>query len=289
MSPAVLGLLTTATLLGVVVAIAGMLPAPDRAARAPSRLQLAVRAWRGQFSPQRRAIAIGGLVLGIVLFAVSGWPVLLIATPLAAIALPQLLGRGGEAKAIDRLDALETWTRSLAGLTIAGAGLEQTIAASLDSAPTQIRPEVRKLVARLDARWPVQPALQRFADDLADPTADLVVAHLTLAARVRGPGLSNALEDLAQDIFDETRVRRQIETDRSSPRQVVRLVTLITGLLLVLLPLGGTFVAPYRSLTGQLFLTVWLVAYAGLLLWLKRLTLGRPAPRILELPKGGAR
>ena len=124
-------------------------------------------------------------------------------------------------------------------------------------------------------------ALQQFANELDDATADLVVAHLLLAERMRGAGLANALEDLAEIIFEEVRVRRQIETDRSKPRSNVRTITIVTLLVLALIPFTGEFMAPYRTPLGQILLTVWLLFYAVLLLWLKRITLGKPAPRIL--------
>ena len=90
-----------------------------------------------------------------------------------------------------------TWTRSLAGLTVSGAGLERTIAASLSSCPEAIRPQVTQLVARINARWTTTAALQAFADDLNDETADVLVMHLLRKAELRGSGLAASLEDLA--------------------------------------------------------------------------------------------
>ncbi|MFK5088311.1 type II secretion system F family protein, partial [Klebsiella pneumoniae] len=92
------------------------------------------------------------------------------------------------------LDALESWTRSLAGLTVSGAGLERTIAASLSSCPEAIRPQVTQLVARINARWTTTAALQAFADDLNDETADVLVMHLLRKAELRGSGLAASLE-----------------------------------------------------------------------------------------------
>ena len=45
--------------------------------------------------------------------------------------------------------------------------------------------------------WRPADALREFADALDDVTADKVVAALILSASDRGPGLAQALEDLA--------------------------------------------------------------------------------------------
>lgn len=270
---------------GVLVVVAGLQPAPDQSERMPSSLQIRIRELRSHFTRRRQLIAAGGLVVGIVLWSVSGWIILLVAAPVAAIGIPILLGRGNERELLERLDAIETWTRSLAGLTNAGASLEQTIQASVSSVSAAIRPNVEVLVYRLNARWSTSAALQAFADELHDSTADLVVTHLLLAEKVRGPGLANALEDLAEIIFEEASVRRQIETDRAKPRQNVRIITIITVVLLGLVPFAGTFMAPYRTVLGQLVLAVWLLIYVAVLIWLKRITRGRSTPRLLENPR----
>ena len=277
-----------AALLGVLVIVLGTTRVDDNAAgRPPSRLQGSFNAWRGQFTRRRQLIALGGLAGGVALWLISGWFIALIAVPAAAIGIPLLLGRGTEPANIERLEAIEQWTRSLSGLIIAGAGLEQAMIQSLTSTPAPIQEQVTRLVARINARWQTHDALQAFADDLADPTGDLVVAHLKLASSERGPGLANSLEDLAADVFDEVKARRQIEADRAKPRQNVRLITYITLGVLALIPFGGQFFAPYGSPLGQLLLAVWLVVYVGVLVWLKSFSSGRPTPRILTNAREG--
>ncbi|MGO2111467.1 MAG: type II secretion system F family protein, partial [Pseudoclavibacter sp.] len=197
--------------------------------------------------------------------------VCLIGVPLAALLLPVFFGTSGTRERLDRLDALESWTRSLAGLTVAGAGLEQTITVSLSSAGSAIRPHVATLVARINARWRTATALRSFADDMADPTCDLIVMHLLLAERMRGPGLARALEDLADSIAEEVRARRSIETDRAKPQQNVRIITLTTLLLLVAMPFVGSFMAPYSTPNGQLLLACWIAVYAAILVWMRRI------------------
>ena len=167
----------------------------------PTRRALRAQATR-RFTRTQQIQLIGGAAVGLVFALITGWWLLVIVVPIAAIGLPWLLQKGPEEQTIAKLDALESWTRSLAGLTVAGAGLERTIAASLSSCPEVIRPQVTQLVARLNARWSTTAALQAFADDLNDETADVLVMHLLRKAELRGSGLAAALEDLAKSIFE---------------------------------------------------------------------------------------
>lgn len=271
-----------AAVAGALLVVAGLLPAPERpTARPPSRLRELLATFRYRVTRRRRIVLVAGIAAGVLMWALSGWIVYLVGIPLAAFAIPVLLDNGDAQERLTRLDALESWTRNLAGLTISGASLEQTVAASLPSTPPAIAPQVSTLVARINARWRTDDALRTFADDLDDPTADLLVMHLLLADRMRGPGLARALDDLAESIGEEVRVRRQIDADRAKSRQNVRIITLTTLLLLVALPFARDFMAPYDSPLGQLLLATWMALYAGILVWLKRITVARPTARTL--------
>lgn len=281
MNAALAALTTTLAVVGLLVAVLGFLPAPVSETKAPSRVTTALLTARVRFGRQRMILAGIGLIGGIILWLFTGWIVWIVIVPLAAVGVPYLLGGGGEQRKLDRLEGLETWTRGLAGLTVAGSSLEQTIIASVNSSPDSVRDEVALLAARLNARWPTRSALRKFADDLADPTGDLIVAHLLLAERVRGAGLANALEDLAQSISEEVGVRRKIEADRAKPRQAIRITTIATVVLIGLMPFISQFMAPYKTPLGQLLLAVWIGLDVVMLLWLKKITAGKPTPRIL--------
>jgi Flp pilus assembly protein TadB len=240
-------------------------------------------------TPTRRVQLLVGAAIGLVAALFTGWVVLIVIVPLAVIGVPWLLSAQGDDLTIARLDALESWTRSLAGLTVAGAGLERTISASRASCPAAIKPEVTRLVARLSSRTPTDEALRMFADELDDETGDLVVAHLLLKAELRGPGLATALEDLAESILSEVRARRQIETERSGPRNEVRMVVYITIGVLVLLFVARDYSAPYSTPLGQLLLALYVALDILLLFALKRVARSKPGPRILLPSERGAR
>jgi Flp pilus assembly protein TadB len=233
-------------------------------------------------------VLLGGLGAGGVAWLVTGWALAVVAVPVAAVGLPLLLSAGSAASRIQRLEAMEEWTRSLAGVLTVGVGLEQALVATLRSTPAPIGPEVTRLVARLRARWVTEDALRAFADELDDSTGDLIAANLILGARRRGAGLSSVLEGLAESVAADVRARRQVEADRAKPRATARWVTLISVGVLVILAVSGTYVEPYKSPLGQVILVVLLSAYVATLVWMKRMALGRNLPRFLDARGGTA-
>jgi Flp pilus assembly protein TadB len=272
--PALAGALIVAGVIGVIL---GVIPAPERPAAPRRRSPFA----RLRVSRRSQLLLGGGVIAGVVVALVSGWLLAILLVPLAAVGLPVLLSASDGRDRIARLEAMEEWIRSLSGVLTAGVGLEQALIATLRSAPAQIRPEVGRLVARLRARWPTEAALRALADDLDDPTGDLIAANLVLGARRRGSGLASVLESLAESVAADVRARRAIEADRAKPRTTARWVTLITVGVLVLLGLTGDYVAPYRSGVGQLALALMLAVYAGVLVWMRRMAAGRALPRFI--------
>ena len=86
--------------------------------------------------------------------------------------------------------------------------------------PTRLlRAPVRELAARLDGRVPLPEALARFADDVDDPAADMVVAALSLNARQRAGGLDRILTSLAASSRTELEMRRKVELERRALRR----------------------------------------------------------------------
>ncbi|MCU1493404.1 MAG: Type secretion system domain protein [Acidimicrobiaceae bacterium] len=213
---------------------------------------------------------------------VIGWPVVGLIVGAAVVGLPVLLGTAGSAaRDIARVEAIEEWTRRLADILVVGVGLEQAVATSVRSTPEAIRVEVEALAARLSARWPTEAALRDFANDLADPAADLVVASLILGHRRRGPGLTRALSSVADSVGEEVAMRRRVEADRAKPRTTARAVTLITLGVAGLGALNPTYLRPYGTALGQLVLLAVATLFVGALTWMRSLTLSQPQARLL--------
>jgi Flp pilus assembly protein TadB len=269
---------TVVALAGVWLTVAGLRPVPPgraSATRTPRRSQ-----WIARLSARTRGRLLVGLAAGVAVWLAAGWVIALVVGPVAVAGIPALFTDSSDGE-IRRLEAMEEWTRSLSGVLSVGVGLEQAIVATLRSTPPAIRPEVSTLAARLRSGWPTVRALRAFADDLDDATGDQIADSLILGSTRRGAGLASVLDGLAQNVADDVRIRRTIEADRAKPRSTARWITFITLVVIGLLALNGTYIAPYGTGFGQLILTVLLVGYVGGLVWLRSMTRGRPLPRFL--------
>ncbi|MGQ0468001.1 MAG: type II secretion system F family protein [Sporichthyaceae bacterium] len=220
------------------------------------------------------------VAVGLATAVLTRWPVAALAAAALVWCWPMLFGGGGEAKrGIERLDALASWTESLKD-TIAGAiGLDEAIPATAAAAAPPIRPAVQRLVDGLRAREPLSVALERFAADLDDPSADLVVAALILNARLRGPGLRSTLEALATSARDELDLRRKVDAGRRALRTGVKIIVGVSvGFVAVLALLDSAYLDPYDTATGQAVLVVVAAVFAAAFAWLR--TLGRDPARL---------
>lgn len=217
-------------------------------------------------------IGVGALV-GVAVLALTRWIVLAISLGALAASWKKVFGGAAEERGgIARLDALASWTESLRD-TIAGAvGLEQAIPATAATSAPAIRSALNLLVDRLRIREPLPSALMRFADDLDDPSADLIVGSLVLNARLRGPGLRDVLTALAASAREELDMRRRIEASRRSTRRSVQIVVGVTlGVAALLIVLNRRYVEPYGTVVGQIVLLVVIALFAGGVVWLRKL------------------
>ena len=267
---------------GAVIMVAGLVPrrelSPAPSTSLWTTLRGRIRSGRGRRAAGRIvAAAVGGLVL----FAITGWPLLLLVVPAGVLGIPILLAAPTNHDLV-LLQALDRWVRSLAAVLPTGRSVADAIRVSVRQAPPDIREPLALTVLRMDDRWSTQDALRAFADDLASPDADAVVAALILASDRGGTGAAATLTALSNSIQDRLRALREVETERSKPRIVVRQVTIITLVFLVgSLVLGRTFFAPYGTPLGQLILAALLGCYVGSLVVLRRMTLPRQRDRIL--------
>lgn len=286
------GLTGSLAILGLLVALYGLLgrddAMPHDTRRRVRETLLPMRDGAANRSRQRHAgqliaaLAVGGLV-----WLLTGWPVAALAGAIAAPGLPWLVRSQTGAARIDRLEALEQWTRRLADLLVVGSGIEQALVASVRTAPAPIAAEVGALAARLRARIATEQALRSFADDLDDPAADLVAAALILAARRRGRGLAQVLDGLARAVADEVVVRRGIEADRAKPRTTARAVTWISLVAAsALMLVDRAYVAPFGTAVGQLVLAMVFVLFAGAFAWMHSLARVNTGRRFLPAADG---
>ena len=280
-----LGILAGAVLGGgvflLVVAVRGVTARPA-SARA-SKLERALRDVAGV----RGTVA---LVLGALTLLATRWVVAGIGVALLALGWRSLGGAAGERRAIARLEGLASWTESLRD-TIAGAvGLEQAIPSSQRAAAPSLQEPLARLVDRLHTRMPMPDALRRFADDLDDPGADLIIAALIINSRLRGPGLRDLLGGLSTSVREELDMRRKINADRRSTRRSVQIVVLVAVAVALLLGVfNHSYVSVYDQPLGQIVLVVVAGFYAAGFFWLRKLARFDAPERLLAGPLvGGA-
>jgi Flp pilus assembly protein TadB len=263
----------------LVIAIRG-LPARPQSARG-RKLDQALRDLLG-------ARGAAALILGALTLLATRWVVAGVGVALLALGWRSLGGATSERRAMARLEGLAAWTESLRD-TIAGAvGLEQAIPSSLRAAAPSLHEPLARLVDRLHTRMPMPEALRRFADDLDDPGADLIIAALIINARLRGPGLRDLLGGLSGSVREELDMRRKINADRRSTRRSVQIVVLVAVAVALLLGVfNHSYVQVYDGALGQAVLVVVAALYAAGFFWLRKLARFDAPERLLAGPPAG--
>jgi tight adherence protein B len=218
------------------------------------------------------AISVGAAVL---IGAITGWPVAALLAGAGTLTVPKLLGGSrNRARQVARTEAVAGWTEMLRDTLSAAAGLEQAIAATAAVSPIPIRPQVMALATALDSERLV-PALRNFANELADPTGDLVVAALVLAAGHEARKLSDLLGSLAAAARDQAAMQLRIEAGRARIRTSTNVVVGSTLFFaLGLLVLNRSYLHPFGTALGEAVLAIIGVIFGFSFWWLERM--GRP-------------
>jgi tight adherence protein B len=216
-----------------------------------------------------RRLAIGGAI-GIVVGLLTGWPVAAVLAAAIGAVLPAALRRRRlQRSEVSRIEAIAAWADMLRDTMAGAAGLEGALVATAPSAPPAIRGEVRELAANLTSER-LGPALRAFADRVADPTCDLVVAALLMAAEHQGRHLGELLGALATAAREEAAMRLRVEAERARIRGDLQIIVVtVLGFVAVLLFVDRGYYSPYDSPLGQLVLAaiagVFIAAFALLL------------------------
>ncbi|WP_326820089.1 type II secretion system F family protein [Streptosporangium sp. NBC_01639] len=230
-----------------------------------------------------------GAVAGVLVLVVTGWPVMAVGAVLLALGWRGLSGGAAEERtAMRRLEGLAAWTESLRDTIAGAAGLEQAIPSSIRAAAPMLRPHLLALVDRLHTRMPLPDALRLFAEELDDPSADLVVAALILNSKLRGPGLREVLGALAVSAREELDMRRRVEAERRSTRRSVQIVVgTAIAFAVSLVVFNPSYVEEYDNALGQAVLVVVAGFFGAGFAWMRRLARFDKPARILGLPSGG--
>lgn len=264
---------------GIWMVIAGLIGTTPRPRRARPPVHWDDLWWRG-------ALVAGALVAG---WMVTGWPAAGVIAGATAGVVPLLVGaRQRRDLQLSRSDAVAVWAEMLRDTISSHAGLREAISVTARVAPLPIRTEVQALAVHAE-RGALPDALRRFARDVKDPVADLVVAALVIAAERQAQRLSELLSHIAAAAREQSAMRTRVEIGRArtyaSSKALVGITFVFAVLLIVFSP---TFMEPYDTLTGQLVL-IGIGAIFASALW-GLVALGKPAasPRLLAGAGGEA-
>jgi Flp pilus assembly protein TadB len=231
------------------------------------------------------------VLAGLLVLLLTTWPVAALAAGGLVLGWSTLFGGASSERAgVAKIEALAAWTESLRD-TVAGAvGLEHAIPTTAYAASPAISSELNAMADRLRVRVPLPVALQRFAEDLDDASADLIIAALILNSRLRGPGLRDVLTSLGDSARAELDMRQRVNAGRKSTRRSVQIVIGVTLAFVVGLAIfNPEYVEPYGTAFGQVMLLVVLGLFAVGVLWLQRLSKFEMPARFLYVRETEAR
>lgn len=239
---------------------------------------------RSRRTDVRRRLVLAA-ALGLSVAMITRWPVAALALGAFGWFTPDLFGsKAAREQATAKTEGIASWTEMLRD-TISGAhGLEEAVMTTSTVAPAAIRREVTDLAVRLE-RQPLEIALRSFANDLAHPTGDLVVASLTLAASGAVGDLGELLGTLAVSARDEAGMRLRVDAARARLRTAVRVIagcTAATALGLVVL--NRPYLKVYEGAVGQLVLGCVAGLWGTSLWWLSRMGDYLAPERFLAIP-----
>ncbi|HEY5116857.1 MAG TPA: type II secretion system F family protein [Nakamurella sp.] len=172
------------------------------------------------------------VVAGVAVWLVSGWPVAAALTVAGILGLPYFFGASRAAKRrIERLEALEEWTRRLADTMAVGVAPVQALVRSADHAPAAIRAEVSALANALSTpRLDRGVVLRRFADEINDSLGDMIAMSLEIAVSAQASHrVPDVLRTMAAGVAEEVKARRAVEADRAGPRNEAKMIVIVSG------------------------------------------------------------
>lgn len=256
--------------------LAGQVVLPPGGGRAGGRW----RRWLSGSDGARLAAAAG---TAVVVLVVTRWVPVAAAAAAMVLAWPRMFGAAAQQQVlIGRLEALATWVEALRDTIATGLALPEAILVTATSAPAVLQRPLQDLVTRMRAREPLDRALLALADDLDDAVSDQVIAALALNARAQGRQLKSVLGALAQSTRKQVDVRREVEAQRRSTRQGVRIIMVVTALFVTALAVFNRgYVAPFSTVVGQLVLTGAVGCFAAGFAWMHRLSSFQAPTRFL--------
>lgn len=275
------------TVTGAALGLIGLLRLATGREALPTRRPRPVRTRRWPWLTPKLVAAAA--IATVTVAVLTRWPVAAAVTGALVLLGPRLFtGAATEKASLAKLEAIVVWTESLRDVYAAADGLNTAIARTVDrGAPSVLARPLRNLAADLNNWVPMRTALHRFADDVEDAGADLVVAALLLTAEQRAGSLSRVLTVLVANLRSELEMRTKVLHRRRSIRNEARLIALLgAGCTIAQLLYTPTIRQAYQSGAGQALFAAVAVAFLMLVVRMQRLAIPEPTPRFLDPAAG---
>lgn len=222
-------------------------------------------------------------ILTVAVWWWSGWPVAGVGTAAMTLMVPRFTrAREERERTLQRAEDLASWSEMLRDTIATGAGLQRALAETAQVAPPTISSEVRVLAARTQT-MPLADALRRFAAEVDDAAADLIVSALVIASEHQAGRLVDLLSDIANATRSQVAMRQDVEAGRArtyaSTRTMVWINLAIVAVMVLFRP---AFMDPYHSVTGQLVMAAVASLFVGAVHTLIKMSRPTPPPRVLS-------
>ena len=184
------------------------------------------------------------------------------------------------------VEAIASWTESLRDTISAASGLEQAIIATENHCPRAIAEPVQRMVASL-RYGTFEDALRRFADDVAHPTCDFVVAALITASAHHSRDLAQLLGHLAECSRSECELYLRIWVSRARTRTSVRIISgTIASFALGLFVFNIGYLRPFLTTEGFFVFLFVGVCFGSSLTWMSHIARVETPARLLASRNG---
>lgn len=192
-----------------------------------------------------------GLAVGVFTLAFTALPVLAGIAAVVAAVLPTVILRQ---RAHQRARLLRAVWPDIIDQLIAsirsGMGLADAIAAIAETGPAAVRPGFAAFTQTYRATGSFSTAAKNAKDLLADPTADRLLATLTMASEVGGTQLVPILRSLGTHLREAQTARHEVEARQSWVINAARLGVAAPWIVLLLLLTRPEAAAAYNSPQG---------------------------------------
>jgi hypothetical protein len=230
-----------------------------------------------------RTRLILGLIAGLVMWWLTGWPVAIVMATLAGAMAPTVMGASRRRRAaVDRIEAIASWCEQMRDTIGSAAGLQEAIVVTSRVAPAPIRSAVQDLASGL-RRNDLSEELRRFATAVDDPAADQVAVAFILASERRSNNLTELLDDVAAAARADAEMRVRTETARAQSYNEAKVVSAVVVLLFgMLLLFNRDYLEPFGTFIGQIVLAVVGAMWIFSLSAMSKLSEIRRLPRLLS-------